>query len=113
MDGQLASYLEQTEVLACEPPRLRLGFEQGFMFERELTHPDAVAAILPHFVADFGAEASIEFVHTKAACTIGTVRNVLKERERQAQIEEITNHPRVKQVVETLGARIRQVVLPD
>jgi len=112
-DGQLAAYLEQTEVLACEPPLIRLVFEDGFLFERELTEATAVAKIQAHLAVDFGPDIGLEFVRSNVGSTIGNVRTWLRERERQAQIEELRNHPRVKQAVEVLGARIRQVVLPD
>jgi len=112
-DGQLASYLEQTEVLSCAPPVIRFGVDDGFLFERELTTPAAVAKIQGHLAQEFGEGIALEFTKVRVACSIGSVRTWLRERQRQVQIEELRNHPRVKQAVEILGARIRQVVLPD
>jgi DNA polymerase-3 subunit gamma/tau len=112
-DGQLASYLEQTEVLSVGPSLVRLGIDETFLFERELTSPAMTAKIQSHLAPDFGPQATVEFVRASVTCSIHNVRAWLRERERQGQIEELRNHPRVKQAVDVLGARIRQVVLPD
>jgi len=112
-DGLLASYLEQAEVLELGPTRLHLGLEDGFLFERELTSEKALAKVREHLLPDFEPELSLEFSKAKVSWSIGAVRAWLRQRERETQIEELRNHPRVKQAVEVLGARIRQVVLPE
>jgi hypothetical protein len=112
-DAQLAAYVEQTEVLTSNGPVIRLGIQDGFLFERELMVPEAAAKIQTHLIPDFGVDIRLEFTKVPATCSIGTVRAHLRQRERQVQIDELRNHPRVKQAVEVLGARIRQVILPD
>ena len=112
-DGQLAAYFEQTEVLVSEGPVIRLGIQEGFLFERELATSAASAKIQTHLALDFGADVRVEFAKVPIGVSIGSVRAHLRERQRRAQIDELRNHPRVKEAVQILGARIRQVVLPD
>jgi len=112
-DGQLAAYLEQTEVLTASAPVIRLGIQEGFLFERELVTSAAIAKVQTHLALDFGADVRVEFAKVPVSVSIGSVRAHLRERQRRAQIDELRNHPRVREAVQVLGARIRQVVLPE
>jgi DNA polymerase-3 subunit gamma/tau len=114
---ELISYLEQTTPITCDGTTLAVALESGFLFESRLASKDAQTTLTEALSGLWGnsAKLKIERDSNKAnpLLTVAAARKEKRRREREALIDEVRNHPRVQRAVELLGAKVREVHLPE
>lgn len=114
---ELVAYLEQSTPLVCDGQRLQVALEPGYLFESSLTSKESLAALTQALVALWGPHAEFEVIKDSSAAapeqTVAEARKSKRRQEREQLIAEVKNHPRIQRAVELLGARIRDVTLPE
>jgi DNA polymerase-3 subunit gamma/tau len=113
---EFAALLHHASVVEVSRERIRLAVESGSVVER-LRHNDEWLAALRKAAAEhFGAEPEIVF-HTENGRREAATVAALDNQERAARLEETRTrarqHPRVAEAMQILGARIKEIRLPD
>ncbi len=116
-DQQVAAYLEQTVPLRADGKILELGLEKGHVFEKQITDPTTKQRLNDALVDLWGEGA--ELLLTVGSPEAKPERTVSAERARQrrlrelAAIEEVKNHPRVKDAIEIFHAHVKNVIVAE
>jgi DNA polymerase-3 subunit gamma/tau len=116
---EIAAFLNHAVVVHVTRERLVIAFEAGSVFERNARAPDSVS-LLGKAAADyFGAEPAISFetITPSSAANGSTTVAAQDSQERalrkEAALARAKGHPRVAQASEILGARLKEIRLPD
>lgn len=116
-DQQIAAYLEQSVPLKADGRVLELGLEKGHVFEKQITDP-ATKQLLELILKEaWGPNAELLFsVGTSEATparTVSAERGRLRRVRELAAIEEVKNHPRVRDAIEIFHAHVKNVVVTE
>lgn len=116
---ELAAFLNHAVVVRATREHLVLGFEAGSVFERNARAPDAVLVLKEAASGHFGIEPQVAFettVHANgkgATTTVASQDSQERTERKQAALARAKGHPQVAQVAEILGARLKEIRLPD
>ncbi len=114
---ELAAYLEQTVPLQCDGSRLSIALEPGYLFEKKLTSSEGRAILESSLKELWGPSAHLEIIpeseHAHPNQSVAKAKERKRQAERAALVEEVKNHPRIRQAVDVLGAKLRDVRLPE
>lgn len=113
---ELAALLHHASVVEVGRERICLAVESGSVVERLRHNEEWLTALRQAATAHFGAEPEIVFQTDNGRREAVTVA-ALDNQERAARLEESRSrarqHPRVAEAVQILGARIKEIRLPD
>lgn len=117
VDQQVAAYLEQTVPLRADGKVLELGLEKGHVFEKQITDTTTKERLNKALLDSWGEGA--ELILTVGSPGATPEHTVSAERARQrrarelAAIEEVKNHPRVKEAIEIFHAHVKNVIVAE
>lgn len=117
VDQQVAAYLEQTVPLRADGKILELGLEKGHVFEKQITDTTTKERLNKALLDSWGEGA--ELILTVGSPGATPEHTVSAERARQrrarelAAIEEVKNHPRVKEAIEIFHAHVKNVIVAE
>jgi DNA polymerase-3 subunit gamma/tau len=113
---ELAALLHHASVLEVGRDRIVLATETGSVVDRVRHNEEWVSALRAAAREHFGAEPEVVFQNQGGRRDSATVAG-LDDKERAQRLEasrsRARQHPRVAQAVEILGARIKEIRLPD
>jgi hypothetical protein len=113
---EFAALLHHASVVEVSRERIRLAVESGSVVERMRHNDEWLAALRKAAAEHFGAEPEIVF-HTENGRREAATVAALDNQERAARLEETRTrarqHPRVAEAMQILGARIKEIRLPD
>jgi len=113
---ELAALLHHAAVLEVGRDRITLATEQGSVVDRVRHNEDWIRALRNAASEQFGAEPEIVFQAQNGRRDSATVA-ALDDKERAERLEasrsRARQHPRVAEAVQILGARIKEIRLPD
>ncbi len=108
---------EQTVPLLLEGAALELGLEPGFLFEKQLTHKDAITVVETALRAEWGETASLRITlssrDAKPHLTLAAERVRKRKARHDAAVEDVKQNPKVREAMRILGAEIRAVRVPE
>ena len=116
---ELAAFLNHAVVVRATSEHLVLGFEAGSVFERNVRAPDALLVLKGAAQDHFGVEPALAFENLTLANGKGTVATVASQNSqerterKQAALARAKGHPQIAQVSEILGARLKEIRLPE
>ena len=114
---ELAAIFEQTVPLLLEGAALELGLEPGFLFEKQLTHKDAITVVETALRAEWGKAASLRITlsspEAKPHLTLAAERVRKRKARHDAAVEDVKQNPKVREAMRILGAEIRTVRVPE
>ncbi len=117
VDQQVAAYLEQTVPLRADGTVLELGLETGHVFEKQITDQATRQRLEDALKQEWGAEASLVLtVGAKQATperTVSAERARMRRAQELAAIEEVKNHPRVREAIEIFNAHVKNVTIAE
>jgi DNA polymerase-3 subunit gamma/tau len=113
---ELAAFLNHASVIGASADRVVIAFEAGSVFERNARAPDAVPvieqAVRDHFVS--GTVLAFETIEkTASGATVSAVDEKERNERKQAAISRAKGHPRIAQAAEILGARLKEIRIPE
>ena len=113
---ELAALLHHASVLEVGRERITLGMESGSVVERVRHNEEWIGALRKAASDHFGSEPEVVFQTHNGRRDSGTVA-ALDDKERAERLEasrsRARQHPRVTEAVQILGARIKEIRLPD
>jgi len=113
---ELAAFLNHASVIGASADRVVIAFEAGSVFERNARAPDAVP-IIEQAVRDHFADKTVLVFETieksSAAATVSAVDEKERNERKQAAISRAKGHPRIAQAAEILGARLKEIRIPE
>ena len=113
---ELAACLHHATLVEASAERISLGFEPGSVFERAAQSDGAVALVRKVAGGVFGAEPSIVLGAVPSSGGAGTVA-ALEDQERKERLRlaraRAKDHPRIAEATEILGARLKEIQIPD
>lgn len=116
-DQQVAAYLEQTVPLRADGKILELGLEKGHVFEKQITDATTKARLENALLNVWGDGAELIFTvgspDAKPERTVSAERARLRRLRELAAIEEVKNHPRVKDAIEIFRAHVKNVIVAE
>lgn len=118
IDVALGAFLDHAVVFEVSPQRLRVGFERDSVFRSAGNEPETRKHVLEAAQQVFGSTPTLEWVDNAPVTDASgrTVFAVDKEarvtRHRQA-LERARSHPVVEEAVRVLGARVRNIEVPE
>jgi len=115
-DGKLAALLNHAVVHEATAERIRISFERGTVFEESVTTRPALELLASAAEQLFGGRPAVEVTnHAPGADTTTLADVVSREREvaKLAAIERARNHPAVAAAAEILGAKVKDIRLPN
>lgn len=116
-DQQIAAYLEQTVPLKADGKVLELGLEKGHVFEKQITDEKTKQLLESVLKNEWGASAELVFqIGSREATpdrTVSSERARLRRVRELAAIEEVKNHPRVKDAIEIFRAHVKNVIVSE
>ncbi len=117
VDAALGAYFEQTVPLVADGQFLKLGLEQGNIFETQITAPDAQTALRTVLEKAWGPSASLEIIRNCAEAKPQNTAAAERVRQRalrhQEAVQAVRNHPTVVFACELFGAQVKSVQLPE
>lgn len=116
-DQQIAAYLEQTVPLQADGKVLELGLEKGHVFERQITDEKTKQLLETVLTNEWGPSAELVFqIGSREATpdrTVSAERARLRRARELAAIEEVKNHPRVREAIEIFHAHVKNVIVAE
>jgi hypothetical protein len=113
---QLAAFLHHASIVELGRERVVIAFEAGSVFEKSAKAPDSVELIRKAARAHLGGEPALVFETTTAGTSGKTVAAAesreRSERQREA-LARAKQHPKLAEVAQILGARLKEIRLPD
>lgn len=113
---ELAALLHHAAVVEVGGARITLAMESGSVVDRLRHNEEWIRALRAAAAEHFGTEPEIVFQTQNGRRDSATVA-ALDDKERAARLEESRSrarqHPRVAEAVQILGARIKEIRLPD
>ncbi len=113
---ELGAFLSHAVPLRCDREQIRLGWEKDSMFAEAASGAEERQVLSRAARQHFDSEPGIhfEFEHaTQGGATLADAETREREAARRASIDQARRHPVVMQAMEVLGARIKEVRLPD
>lgn len=115
-DGKLAALLNHAVVHEATSTRIRVSFERGTVFEEGATTRQAIESVAAAAEHQFGTRPAVEVTNHASGTDTTTLADVVS-REREAAkleaIERARNHPAVAAAAEILGAKVKDIRLPN
>jgi len=116
-DKEIAAFLEQTVPLSVSDQLVEIGLEKGHIFEKQIT-AQATQDLLRKALDDArGPHVKLKVTVASPDATPDRTASAERVRQRRAReilaIEEVKNHPRVREAVEIFRAEIKNVHIPD
>jgi DNA polymerase-3 subunit gamma/tau len=116
-DQQIAAYLEQAVPLSADGKVLELGLEKGHVFEKQITDQKTRDLLEQVIKSEWGGDAELLFtVGSRDATpdrTVSAERVRLRKARELAAIEEVKNHPRVREAIEIFRAHVKHVIVAE
>lgn len=116
-DQQIAAYLEQAVPLNADGKVLELGLEKGHVFEKQITDENTKQLLETVLKKEWGPSAELIFqIGSREATpdrTVSAERARLRRARELAAIEEVKNHPRVKDAIEIFRAHVKNVIVSE
>ncbi|HEX4478258.1 MAG TPA: DNA polymerase III subunit gamma/tau [Polyangiaceae bacterium] len=113
---ELAACLHHATLVEASAERISLGFEPGSVFERAAQSDGAVALLRKIARGVFGAEPNVVLGAVPSTGGAGTVA-ALEDQERKERVRlaraRAKDHPRIAEAAEILGARLKDIQIPD
>src|SRR5690606_14229229 len=114
---ELAAFLEHAAVLKAEPPALVLAYAPESMFAQQVQGRDCIDLLNESASEIFGEPTRAEFRFDYAAArgmdTLSADRVRAREASMRKAMAEARNHPRVNDVLEVFGARLKDLKLSE
>jgi DNA polymerase-3 subunit gamma/tau len=113
---ELAAFLNHASVITATADRVVIAFEAGSVFDRNARAPDAVPIIEQAVRDHFGSGTVLVFETTEkssAGATVSSVDEKERNERKQAAISRAKGHPRIAQAAEILGARLKEIRIPE
>jgi DNA polymerase-3 subunit gamma/tau len=116
-EGQLAAFLNHAMLVELTKEKILLGLESGTVFDTSLIRsPAAVSLLKAAAAAHFGKEPEIAFEAInlgQATHTVAALDTLEKFERKQAALTRAKDHPRIAEVTQILGARLKEIRLPE
>jgi DNA polymerase-3 subunit gamma/tau len=113
---ELAALLHHASVVQVDRDRVTLAFEPGSVFEQNARAPEAVELLRQAALAHFGSQPVLSFESAGSKSPGATVAAAesreRSERQREA-LARAKQHPKIAEVTQILGARLKEIRLPD
>jgi hypothetical protein len=111
------AYFEQTVPLIADGKTLELGLEKGHLFETQITSDTARDVFEKALRKLWGAEATLKITARSAQATpeatLSAERARLRRKAHLAAVEEVREHPRVRDALAVFGGHVKNVVIPE
>ena len=111
----LASVLEHAIVVEVNPRRVRVGYAENDFLGSQATAPESLALLRSAARAHFGADVEVDVKEglrgTKEA-TVFAIESAQRKAEQAQARAAVESHPLVREIVQVLGAELRDVKLP-
>jgi DNA polymerase-3 subunit gamma/tau len=115
-DDQLAAFLNHAKIIELGAEKLTLGLEPGTIFDKALRAPPAIAALQKAATTHLGRTPNIVFESTAlgdVAHSVAALDNQERSEKKQAALTRAKEHPRIADVTSILGARLKEIRLPE
>lgn len=116
-DQQIAAYLEQSVPLRADGKVLELGLEKGHVFEKQITDAKTKELLEVVLRKEWGSSAEVLFSlgshEAIPARSVSAERARLRRVRELAAIEDVKNHPRVKDAIEIFHAHVKNVIVAE
>jgi hypothetical protein len=114
---ELGAFLSHAIPLHCDGNRLELGWESGSVFYESVSGPEQRKLLQAAAQRHFGSAPEIQFRLDHEPDSNGTTLASVEAREREARrqvaLREAREHPVVRQAIDILGARVKELRLPE
>jgi hypothetical protein len=117
---ELAAFLQHAAPLEIGTERIRLAIEPNSVFVDQVGSAECQDAVLRAAHAELGSAPRLELetddarlYFAKSSSTVAAADAEARERKRREDLARAYAHPRIREAIEILGARVRQVTLPD
>ncbi len=112
----LAAVLQHGTLVRVDQEQIVVGFEQGSVFERSAKAAESLGVVRQAAREHFGKEPTLKFDTTTPGTTGISVSaldsQARTERQREA-LARAKDHPRITEAAQILGARLKEIRLPD
>jgi len=112
-----SAYFEQTVPLIADGKTLCLGLEKGHLFEKQLLSEEGRKIFEQAVRAEWGQNAILELVprseKADPSSTLAAERARIRARAHHEAIEQVKNHPRIREALEIFNGQVKNVTLPS
>jgi len=115
-DPKLGAFLDHAQVERVEPDQIHLRYEKGTVTESALADKDNQRAVRDAAQKVMGSHPELQMTPTDApggGASVFEVDRQSRAIQRQAAVDQARNHPMVQEAVRVLGARVKNIELPE
>jgi hypothetical protein len=115
--AEIGAFLGHAVPLRVSAEAIEVAFEVGSVFAERATSPDAIALLERAAAAELGTTPRVtierDSARTQGQPTVATVLVAERDAARERAVTTALEHPAVRDAIAVLGARVRDVHLPD